>query len=147
MQRRSVLAALVAPLASPLVLPAAAWAQRAEPPHAWIFGTWTGGQFPAVDTAGATCFGNAVVIFARDVVLRATALDTAFRQRPIETVAVTAEGLEFRFLPLAARVPPDFAFGCASGPDVLRVERRGPDEIAFPGCGEFPSPLKRCTTR
>ena len=37
--------------------------------------------------------------------------------------------------------------GCASGPDVLRVERRGPDEIAFPGCGEFPSPLKRCTTR
>ena len=27
------------------------------------------------------------------------------------------------------------------------VERRGPNEIVFPNCSEFPSPLKRCTTR
>jgi hypothetical protein len=123
---------------------------RPEPPHAGLFGSWTGGQFPAGDTTQAECFGAPVVIITRDVVLRATALDSAYRQRVIETVALQPNGVEFRFLPVAAagaRVPNDLGFGCPAGPNVLRVERRGPDEIVFPGCNEFPSPLKRCVAR
>ena len=45
------------------------------------------------------------------------------------------------------RLPPDIGFGCGGSPDVLRVQRRGPDEIAFPDCADFPSPLKRCVAR
>ena len=63
-------------------------------------------------------------------------------------------GLEFRFTPaqpvlsaFGGRVPPDAGFGCGDNPNLLRVERRGPDEIVFPNCTEFPSPLKRCTTK
>ena len=37
-------------------------------------------------------------------------------------------------------------FGCTDA-NTLRVERRGENEIVFPNCSEFPSPLKRCTTR
>jgi hypothetical protein len=129
-----------------------ALAQRPAPPHDWVLGAWTGGQFPAVDTEGGACFGLATVIFTRDVVLRATALDTAYRQRLIETVGIVPNGLEFRFSPLGrgggpmgGQVPPDYGFGCGNL-DVLRVERRGPDEIVFPDCSEFPSPLRRCTT-
>jgi hypothetical protein len=134
-----------------LAAPAVAWAQRQPPPHAWVFGSWTGGQFPPADSSGPECFGNPVVIFTRDLVLRATALDLAFRQRSIETVALTQNGLEFRLTPLlpsaspgGPRLPPDFGFGCGNNPNLLRVERRGPDEIVFTGCTEFPSPLKRC---
>ena len=129
--------------------------QRSEgPPHEWLFGVWTGGQFPAgTDTDTQACYARATVIFLRDVVLRASALDVPLRQRLIETVAVPpGGGLEFRFVPPAplggpfgGRVPPDAGFGCDGNPNVLRVERRGPDEIAFPNCGEFPSPLRRCT--
>jgi hypothetical protein len=45
------------------------------------------------------------------------------------------------------RVPPDGGFGCSGNPNLLRVERRGPDEITFPDCSEFPSPLKRCVAK
>jgi hypothetical protein len=134
-----------------LSVPGLALAQPALPPHAWIFGTWTGGQFPAADASGPACFGSPTVIFTRDVILRATALDLTFRQRAIETVAATANGLEFRLAPLMAaagaaggRIPADYGFGCGGDPNLLRVERRGPDEITFPGCSEFPSPLRRC---
>jgi hypothetical protein len=124
----------------------------AGPPHAWAFGVWTGGVFPAGDTDTQACFANATVIILRDVVLRASALDVAYRQRLIETVGRTADdGLEFRFVPatpmggpFGARIPPDAGFGCEGGPNVLRIERRGPDEMVFPDCREFISPLKRC---
>ena len=84
--------------------------------------------------------------------MRSSALDIAWRQRVLETVAATGEtGLEFRFAPamamggpFGARVPPDAGFGCDGNPNILRVQRRGPDEIVFPNCAEFPSPLKRC---
>jgi hypothetical protein len=125
--------------------------QRSEPPHAWVFGSWTGGIFPAGETSAVRCLGQPTVIFTRDVVLRASALDVAYRQRLVETVAAGPEALEFRFAPAApqatpfgARLPPDSGFGCPGGPNSLRVERRGPDEIVFPDCDEFPSPLKRC---
>jgi hypothetical protein len=126
-------------------------AQQGLPPHAWVFGSWTGGIFPPGDTEGPRCTAQPTVIFARDVVLRASALDVAYRQRIIETVAADPQSLSFRFVPVqpqttpfGARVPPDAGFGCAGGPNVLLVERRGPDEIVFPDCAEFPSPLKRC---
>ncbi len=124
------------------------------PPHEWVFGSWTGGQFPPGEGDTPACFGSPTVIFTRDLVLRATALDTIYRQRIIETVARQPDALEFRFSPMEPvpsafgnRVPPDAGFGCAGNPDALRVERRGPNEIVFPGCNEFPSPLKRCVSR
>jgi hypothetical protein len=48
---------------------------------------------------------------------------------------------------MGGRLPPDIGFGCGGSPDLLRVQRRGPDEIAFPDCTDFPSPLKRCVAR
>jgi hypothetical protein len=125
--------------------------QRGEPPHAWVFGSWTGGIFPPTETQGARCLGQPTVIFTRDVVMRASPLDVEYRQRVIETVAAEPERLEFRFVPatphvtpFGPRLPPDVGFGCPSGLNSLRVERRGPDEIVFPDCAAFPSPLKRC---
>jgi hypothetical protein len=142
---------LVAALAAPL---AAADAQQ-EPqaaPHAWLFGTWTGGIYPATETEGASCAGQPTVIFTRDVIMRVSVLEVPYRQRLIETVAGGPDSVEFRLAPASAaiaplggRLPPDSAFGCAN-PNNLRVERRGPNEIVFPNCAEFPSPLKRCTT-
>ena len=150
MRRRALL--LTLPLAAPFVA-SAAWAQnRQGPPHEWVFGSWTGGLYPPNDWDSPACFGSPTVIFTRDLVMRATSLDTAYRQRTIETVALQPDGLEFRFTPLqplqgplGARMPPDAGFGCGGNPNMLRVERRGPDEIVFPGCNEFPSPLRRCT--
>jgi hypothetical protein len=132
----------------------AAQQPRPEPPHAWVFGSWTGGIFLPTDTEGPRCLGQPTVIFTRDIVMRAAAFDVAYRQRLIETVAAEPDALEFRFTPaqpqntpFGPRLPPDIGFSCTGGPNVLRVERRGPDEIVFPDCAEFPSPLKRCTGR
>ena len=82
--------------------------------------------------------------------MRTGILDVGYRQRGIETVAGAADGVQFRFVPaapsgtLASRLPPDIGFGCAGNPDTLNVERRGPNEIAFPGCTDFPLALRRC---
>jgi hypothetical protein len=134
-----------------LAAPAAA---QSGPPHDWLFGSWTGGLFPPVDADSPACLRAPTVIFTSDVVLRASSLDVAYRQRTVETVGATASGVEFRFAPaiavvspLGARVPQDSGFGCPGGANVLRVERRGPNEIFFPGCDEFPGPLKRCSAR
>jgi hypothetical protein len=94
------------------------------------------------------------VIFTRDLAMRATLLDPTLRQRVVASVRVTPDGWEFRFRP-AGRPPgltggilgggPDEpGFGCGDDPDLLVVQRRGPNEIAFPGCTDFPSPLVRC---
>jgi hypothetical protein len=136
-------------LAAPL-LAAPAIAQQPVAPHEWLFGSWTGGMFPAADTIGPRCTAQPTVIFTRDVVLRSGLLDPAYRQRIIETVVTRADGATFRFSPVvppgasAARLPPDIAFGCPAGPDVLEVRRIGPDEIVFPDCRDMPSPLRRC---
>lgn len=149
-------ASVVVPVAAPpgLAPSGRAWAQG-QPPHAWLFGTWTGGLFPAPSGLSAqTC--QPVAIFTRDVVMRATLLDPNPVQRVIETVRATPAGTEFRFvavppapasgglLDLAA--PPTTGFGCAD-PDALVVQRRGANEIAFPGCADFPNPLVRCPER
>lgn len=134
-----------------LALATSGSAQQGQPPHAWVFGSWTGGIYPPGDTEGPRCTGQPTVIFTRDVVMRASLLEVPYRQRLIETVAADPNVLEFRFVPMpaqstpfGARMPPDIGFGCPAGPNALRVERRGPDEIVFPDCSEFPSPLKRC---
>lgn len=138
LRRRSLLLATPA-LAAPGLLRA-----QSGPPHEWLFGTWTGGIFPAVDTQGPGCFGNAVVIFTRDVIMRMANLDIAYRQRLIETVALTADGVDIRLVSQGGRALPESGFGCENNPDLLRVTRRGDDEIAFPNCIEFPSVLRRC---
>jgi hypothetical protein len=122
----------------------------AGPPHAWLYGSWTGGIFPATETEGEACFGQPSLIVSRDVVMRSSPLDIAYRQRLIETATATPTGVEFRFIPVGppggGRVPLGVGFGC-SDPNVLRVERHGENEIVFPDCSEFPSPLKRCVSR
>jgi hypothetical protein len=149
MRRWALLCVLGLPLAAAVDAGAQ---QRAVPPHAWIFGAWTGGIFPPGETESPDCFGSPTVIFTRDIVLRASSVDTAYRERVIETVAQQQTGLEFRFAPaapvmtaLGPRMAPDSGFGCAN-PNALKVERSGPNEISFPNCDEFPAPLRRCTT-
>ena len=127
---------------------------QAQPPHAWLFGTWTGGVFPVPEAVpGAACFGQPVLIFTRDLVLRATITQQELSQRVIETARASPTGTEFRFsVSGAGAVSPMFGgaaqrvgFGCES-PDVLHVQRRGENEISLPGCADFPYPLVRCRT-
>ncbi|MBV8912759.1 MAG: hypothetical protein JOZ05_06945 [Acetobacteraceae bacterium] len=135
-----------------LVAPATPSLGQAMPPHSWLFGTWTGGVFPVPAALSPTaCFSQPVVIFTRDLVLRATLTEQELSQRVIETARASSTGVEFRFaITGAAAVPPVLGgapqrvgFGCES-PDVLHVQRRGENEITFPGCTDFPYPLVRC---
>jgi hypothetical protein len=143
-------------LSAPLITPARA--QGNLPPHSWLFGAWIGGLFPPPSSISAQeCLALPVVIFTRDIVLRATITDQLYTQRLVETARVTAEGAEFRFVrsPETAAGPfnlapaagtNDVGFGCIS-PDILRVQRRTENEISFPGCADFPYPLVRCPAR
>jgi hypothetical protein len=127
-----------------------------QPPHAWLFGTWTGGIFPPPSQVTAeACMSQPVVIFTRDVVLRATLTDQFYIQRLVATALTTAHGTQFQFagaapsmslLGPAAATAPGMGFGCES-PDVLDVERRTDNQITFPGCSDFPYPLIRCPGR
>jgi hypothetical protein len=153
--RTAVLLAAVLP-ASP-----APAAPRGLPPHAWLFGAWTGGLFPV--SPGLTqeaCLTQPVVIFTRDVVLRASLTEPLYTQREVETARAIEGGTEFRFVgsqpPLVAGAGSDLlglatpkpaaGFGCET-PDVLHVARRTENEISFPGCADFPYPLVRCGGR
>ena len=133
-------------------------AQSSLPPHSWLFGSWTGGVFPPPSALSAQeCLGMPVVIFTRDLVMRAVITDQFYTQRLVETARVTGEGVEFRFARTGGAAPGgpfslgnfgggDVGFGCIS-PDVLRVQRRTENEISFPGCTDFPYPLVRCPGR
>jgi hypothetical protein len=141
---------LLAPLDKPH-----AQATAPVPPHAWLFGAWTGGLFPAPSGITAQqCLAQPTVIFTRDVVMRATLTDPTYAQRVIETVRLTTTGSEFRFVAgppstsslMGLESPPTVGFGCES-PDVLHVVRRGENEITFPDCAEYPYPLERCPGR
>jgi hypothetical protein len=150
--------ALIATLIFAALHTAPARAQANLPPHSWLFGAWTGGLFPPPSTLSAQeCLALPVVIFTRDIVMRAVITDQFYTQRLVETARVTAEGVEFRFTaPLATApagpfsvspgAPNDVGFGCIS-PDILRVQRRTENEISFPGCTDFPYPLVRCSAR
>ena len=123
------------------------------PPQSWLVGTWSGGIFPAPSgMSPQACLAQPVVIFTRDLVLRATITEQTLTQREVETARTTPQGTEFRFaaapgggglLGGSAARP---GFGCED-PDVLHVQRRGENEISFPGCADFPNPLVRCQTR
>ncbi len=143
-----------------LALPVAAQ-QRPAPPHAWLFGAWTGGLFPPpVSLSAQECLAQPTVIFTRDSILRVSVTDPAYIQRLVETVRGTGTGVEFRLVtppqPLQGSSGGMFnltqpgetaiGFGCGD-PNVLRVQRRGDNEISFPHCPEFPYPLMRCPSR
>ena len=156
MRRVSKLLAAVAVL-SGAALPPASTAVRAQaaaqPPHAYLFGTWTGGLFPApANLTQQACLSQPVVIFTQDLVLRATLTDQMLTQREIETARANPQGTEFRFAVgpggggLLGGGTQQLGFGCED-PNVLHVQRRGENEIAFPGCADFPNPLVRCHTR
>jgi len=143
-------------IASFVVLaPAMPRAQNQPPPHAWLFGAWTGGLFPAPSSMTAQeCLAQPTVIFTRDLVMRSMLTDATYEQHVIETARTTATGAEFRFTGppapsgglLGLGGPPQAGFGCQS-PDVLNVQRRGDHEITFPGCADYPYPLVRCPGR
>ena len=138
--------------------PRPAGAQSGQVPQAWLFGAWTGGVFPPPSSFGAQeCLAQPVVIFTRDVVMRATVTDVSYIQRVIETARGTGTGVDFHFTqspPTAPQGPfnlsvggsNDVGFGCAS-PDELHVQRRSENEISFPNCKDFPYPLVRCPGR
>lgn len=127
---------------------------QGQPPHAYLFGTWSGGLFPApANMTPAACLSQPVVIFTRDLVLRATLVEQTLTQREVETARNSASGTEFRFAATGAAPsltgagsPGAAGFGCED-PNVLHVQRRGENEITFPGCADFPNPLVRCQTR
>lgn len=136
--------------------PAAAQ-QPSAPPHAWLFGAWTGGLFPPPVTLSAQeCLAQPTVIFTRDVVMRATVMEPTYLQRLVETVRATNTGFEFRLVraPSVAAASGPFGIGSAGGPnepgfgcadpDGLTVVRRSANEITFPNCPELPYPLIRC---
>ena len=158
MRRAPQLLAAFAVLSGAVLLPAGTAVQAqgaAQPPHSYLFGTWTGGIFPApANLTPQTCLSQPVVIFTRDLVLRATLTDLMLTQREIETARANSQGTEFRFVVAAGSgggllgtgASPQIGFGCED-PNVLHVQRRGENEIAFPGCADFPNPLVRCHTR
>src|SRR5512139_643847 len=93
-------------VAAVLALGGSGSAQQGQPPHAWVFGSWTGGIFPPTDTQGPRCTGQPTVIFTRDVVMRSSVFDIAYRQRLIETVAAEPDRLEFRLVQVQAQNTP-----------------------------------------
>jgi hypothetical protein len=115
---------------------------RGGPPHAWLFGTWTGGLFPVLDgMVEQDCRTQPTVAFAKDEVDHASLINTTLSQRIIETVRTTPEGAEFRFTPAAADPA---GFGCDPS-NALYVARQTENTISFPRCAAFPYPLQRCS--
>jgi hypothetical protein len=126
------------------------------PPHSWLFGAWGGGLVPVPTSLGVQeCLAQPVVIFTRDLVMRATFTDLTYEQRQIDTVRATPTGAEFRLI-ASVRAPATagtlfgqstlvaaIGFGCET-PDVLHVQRHGENQISFPRCADFPYPLIRC---
>ena len=151
MRRAALLSAL--PLLAGLCLTSAASAQRRQPaaapatasgpPHAWLFGVWTGGLFPVLEgMAAQDCKSQPTVVFGRDTVEHASLLTAGAVQRVIETVRTTPAGAEFRFSPDADA---QAGFGCED-PNTLHVARETGSTISFPHCAAFPYPLERCPT-
>ena len=156
--RRPVAIVLALLMLAPAGEAAAPPATPAPPPHAWLFGAWTGGLFPALGaTTAQACLAQPVVIFTRDVVLRASLTDPSYAQRVVGTARTRSGVTDFQFTPVAepatgsgllgvTQPKPASGFGCEN-PDVLHVQWRNDNEIAFPGCADFPEPLVRCPGR
>ena len=148
---KTVIALAALALGAPVVLADAA---AQAPPHAWLFGSWSGGLFPT--PSGLTtqaCLSQPVVVFTRDVVMRATLTDQLYIQRVVETARTSGNVTEFRFTPapatnglLGTPTAAPAGFGCAD-PNALQVQRKSDNEITFPDCPDFPNPLVRCPPR
>jgi len=120
------------------------------PPHAWLYGVWAGGILPAPpDMSPDECRAQATFQVTQDSVLHSTLTHPEAIQNLIAAVRGTPDGTIFSLAPTDAKpetiagVAEDLGFGCPQ-PDTLRVVKTGPDEISFPGCTAFPSPLVRC---
>jgi hypothetical protein len=155
---RHVACCLLALLSCAGALPAQAQAPEL-PPHSWLFGAWVGGLYPPPAKLDAEeCLALPVVIFTRDLVLRATITDLTYTQRQIETARATATGAEFRLVapvqPAAEGgtlfgppgATPVVGFGCETA-NVLHVQRLDENQISFPHCADFPYRLIRCPAR
>jgi hypothetical protein len=127
------------------------------PVHAWLFGSWIGGVFPPpVTLSMQECLTEPTVIITRDVVMQMAMTSPTYLQRQVQTVRATEDGFIFQFNPEPPTpqggaldetpIPPEASFGCAS-PDMLIVQRRGDNQIVFPGCSAYPYPLIRCASR
>ncbi len=150
--RRRITTALLAGLllgvmAAPASTPARS---QALPPHAWLFGAWAGGILPAPPgMSAAECDASATFIVTKDAVIHSTLTHPAAIENLIASVRGTPQGTIFVLAPsdtkpeTVAGITDDLGFGCPE-PEVLRVVRAGPNEIRFPDCADFPSPLVRC---
>ncbi len=123
---------------------------QAVPPHAWLFGAWAGGIYPAPpNMSAAECEARATFVVTRDVIVHSTLTHPTAIQNLIASVRGTPQGTIFALAPTdtkpetIAGITEDLGFGCPQ-PDVLRVVKIAPNEIAFPDCAGFPSPLVRC---
>ena len=147
--RRMAKTLLAAALLAGAALPLPAVAQGA-PPHAWLFGAWAGGILPAPpDMAPGECDARATFVVTRDAVIHSTLTHPTAIENLIASVRGTPDGTIFALAPTTTKpenlagLPDDLGFGCPQ-PEVLRVVRVGPNEIRFPDCNDFPSPLVRC---
>ena len=154
--RRAKMFGLLLAVPASLVPACGVWAQG-QAPHAWLFGSWSGGLFPPPPglSSSLVCLTQPVVIFTRDVVLRATLTDATYTQRVIATARTANGTTDFQFAPpegttaaglLGTAPPPPVGFGCAD-PNALHVVRMTENQISFPGCADFPYPLVRCAAR
>ena len=138
-------AALLAAAAMPLSVSA-----QGVPPHAWRFGAWAGGVLPAPpDMSASECQARATFVVTKDAVIHSTLTHPDAIENLIASVRGAPNGTIFALAPTdtkpqtIAGIPEDLGFGCPQ-PDILRVVRVGPNEIRFPDCSGFPSPLVRC---
>jgi hypothetical protein len=147
--RRIAIPLLVGACLAATALPPSVKAQGA-PPHAWLFGAWAGGILPAPpDMDPRECEARATFVVTRDMVIHSTLTHPDAIENLIASVRGTPNGTIFALAPTdtkpqtIAGLADDLGFGCPQ-PDVLRVVRVAPNEIRFPDCADFPSPLVRC---
>ncbi|MBW4023397.1 MAG: hypothetical protein HIU92_09705 [Proteobacteria bacterium] len=147
--RRLATTVLAGALLAAVAVPQSEAAQSA-PPHAWLFGAWAGGILPAPPhMSPAECEARATFVVTQDVVIHSTLTHPDAIENLIASVRGTPDGTIFLLSPsqtkpdVIAGIPQDLGFGCPDA-NVLRVVRVGPNEIRFPDCTGFPTPLVRC---
>ena len=147
---RRIVVALMAGAVLAQTVPVRPAEAQGAPPHAWLFGMWAGGIYPApAHMTPAECQQQATFVVTQDAVIHSTLTHPTAIQNLIASVRGTPDGTVFLLAPtddkpeVIAGVPQDLGFGCPQD-NVLRVVRVGPNEIAFPDCKGFPSPLVRC---
>ncbi|MCB8874180.1 hypothetical protein [Acidisoma silvae] len=147
---RRVAATLLAGAFLAQAVPAHPAAAQGAPPHAWLFGMWAGGIYPASGNMSAKdCALQATFVVTQDAIIHSTLTHPTAIQNLIASVRGTPNGTVFLLAPTdtkpdnAGGMADDLGFGCPED-NVLRVVRVGPNQIAFPDCKGFPSPLVRC---